>query len=143
MYTTGRIKFKLENGKFVFPVAMQEEITLLPIVEQTMIYGLNKPFTICLVYPDFAVMKKLAEQNKWPADPQEMVKLPAVRAYIEKEITDHLKGKFGSYEVPKKFLVLGERFTLQNGLLTQTFKLKRKEVLKRYEAEIDALYAGN
>ncbi|MBP7738505.1 MAG: long-chain fatty acid--CoA ligase [Spirochaetes bacterium] len=142
MYITGRIKeqFKLENGKFVFPVAMQEEITLLPVVEQTMIYGLNKPYTICLVYPDFAVMKKIAEQNRWPAEPQEMVKHPDACAYIEKEITGHLKGKFGSYEVPKKFLILSEGFTLQNGLLTQTFKLKRKEVLKRYEAEIEALY---
>ncbi len=145
LYITGRIKeqFKLENGKFVFPVAMQEEITLLPIVEQTMIYGLNKPYTICIIYPDFAVMKRHAEQNNWPADPQEMVKLKAVQDFIEKEITSHLKGKFGSYEIPKKYLILGEGFTLQNGLLTQTFKLKRKEVLKRYQVDIDRLYSEN
>jgi long-chain acyl-CoA synthetase len=142
LFITGRIKeqFKLENGKFVFPVAMQEEITLLPVVEQTMIYGLNKPFTICLIYPDFGVMKRLAEKNNWPANPEDMVKLPEVCSYIQNEILSHLKGKFGSYEIPKKFLILSEGFTLQNGLLTQTFKLKRKEVLKRYEKEIEALY---
>lgn len=143
LFITGRIKeqFKLENGKFVFPVTMQEEITLLPSVEQTMIYGLNKPYTVCLVYPDFAVLKTLAEQNNWPANPEDMVKHPEARSYIEKEITTHLKGKFGSYEIPKKYLILSEGFTLQNGLLTQTFKLKRKEVLKRYEKEIEALYS--
>ncbi len=143
LYITGRIKeqFKLENGKFVFPVAMQEEITLLPIVEQTMIYGLNKPYTICLVYPDFNVLGKIAEKNGWPADPPEMVKLKAVQEYVGREITSHLKDKFGSYEIPKKFLVLSDGFTLQNGLLTQTFKLKRKEVLKRYQDDIDRLYS--
>lgn len=144
LYITGRIKeqFKLENGKFVFPVAMQEEITLMPIVEQTMIYGLNKPYTICLVFPDLNVLKPIAEKNGWPADPAEMVKVKAVHDYFSRELASHLKGKFGSYEIPKKVLVLAEGFTLQNGLLTQTFKLKRKEVLKRYQENIDRLYAG-
>jgi long-chain acyl-CoA synthetase len=142
LFITGRIKeqFKLENGKFVFPVSMQEEIQVLPSVEQSMIYGLNKPYTICLIYPDFTVIEKYAESNSLPTDPQEMVKNKKICDYIASEITASLKGKFGSYEIPKKFLFLNEGFTLQNGLLTQTFKLKRREVFKRYEKDIEALY---
>jgi long-chain acyl-CoA synthetase len=142
LFITGRIKeqFKLENGKFVFPVTMQEEIQVLSSVEQSMIYGLNKPYTVCIVFPDFNVVTKYAEANNLPTDPVAMVKNKQICDYITNEITSSLKGKFGSYEIPKKFLFLSEGFTLQNGLLTQTFKLKRREVYKRFEKEIEALY---
>ena len=142
LHITGRIKeqFKLENGKYVSPATMEEEIKLLPCVEHTMIYGLNRPFTVCLVYPDFIVMEKLAGKHGWPTTPAAMVADPAVRAYIEGQIVNSLKGKFGSYEIPKKFIILSEGFTVDNGMLTQTFKLKRREVLKAYQPMIDAAY---
>ena len=142
LFITGRIKeqFKLENGKFVSPATLEEEIKLLPCVEHTMIYGLNRPYTVCLVFPDFLVMEKLAERNGWPMDPAAMVADPAVQTYIEDQILDSLKGKFGSYEIPKKFIVLSEGFSVENGMLTQTFKLKRREVLKAYQPLIEAAY---
>ena len=142
LFITGRIKeqFKLENGKFVSPATMEEEIKLLPCVEHTMVYGLNRPHTVCLVFPDFIVMEKLAEKNGWPTEPAAMVADEAVRAYIESQILNSLKGKFGSYEIPKKFIILSEGFTVDNGMLTQTFKLKRREVLKAYQPMIEKAY---
>jgi long-chain acyl-CoA synthetase len=142
LFITGRIKeqFKLENGKFVSPATLEEEIKLLPCVEHTMIYGLNRPYTVCLVFPDFVVMEKLAAKNGWPAEPAAMVAEPAVQAYIEGQILDSLKGKFGSYEIPKRFIILSEGFSVENGMLTQTFKLKRREVLKAYQPMIEAAY---
>lgn len=142
LHITGRIKeqFKLENGKFVSPATMEEEIKLLPCVEHTMIYGLNRPFTVCLVYPDFIVMEKLAKQHGWPTAPAAMVADPAVQSYIENQILSGLKGKFGSYEIPKKFLFLSEGFSVDNGMITQTFKLKRREVLKAYQPMIEDAY---
>ena len=59
---------------------------------------------------------------------------------ISENITSHLKGKFGSYEIPKKFLILPEPFSLDNGTLTQTMKLKRKVVLEKLKDQIEALY---
>lgn len=142
LHITGRIKeqFKLENGKFVSPATMEEEIKLLPCVEHTMIYGLNRPYTVCLVYPDFIVMEKLAKENGWPSEPAAMVADPAVKAYIEKAILAHLGSKFGSYEIPKKFIVISEGFSVDNGMLTQTFKLKRRKVLDAYQPVIEAAY---
>ncbi|MBC2712415.1 MAG: AMP-binding protein [Desulfosarcina sp.] len=142
LHITGRIKeqFKLENGKFVSPATMEEEIKLLPCVEHTMIYGLNRPFTVGLVFPDFIVMDKLARQNGWPAEPAAMVADDAFKAYIESKILGSLKGKFGSYEIPKKFIILSEGFSIDNGMLTQTFKLKRREVLKAYQPMIEEAY---
>ena len=108
-----------------------------------MIYGLNRPFTVCLVFPDFIVMDKLARQNGWPTEPAAMVAHPAVKSTIENQILSHLKGKFGSYEIPKKFIILSEGFSIENGMLTQTFKLKRREVLKVYEPMIAEAYRKN
>ena len=59
---------------------------------------------------------------------------------IAGEIATFLKGKFGGYEIPKKFLWVHENFTLENGTLTQTMKLKRRSVLKQYEEQLEALY---
>ena len=122
------------------PGVDEEEIKLLPCVEHTMVYGLNRPYTVCLVFPDFVVMEKLAAKNGWAGQPAAMVADPAVQAYIQGQILDHLKGRFGSYEIPKKFIVLREGFTVDNGMLTQTFKLKRREVLKAYQPLIEKAY---
>jgi long-chain acyl-CoA synthetase len=59
---------------------------------------------------------------------------------IGNAITHQLKGKFGGYEIPKKFLLLSEPFSLDNGTLTQTMKLKRKIVLDKFMDQIEALY---
>jgi long-chain acyl-CoA synthetase len=59
---------------------------------------------------------------------------------ISEAVTKQLKGKFGGYEIPKKFLILPEPFSLDNGTLTQTMKLKRKVVLDRLNDRIEALY---
>jgi long-chain acyl-CoA synthetase len=59
---------------------------------------------------------------------------------ISGEITKCLKGKFGGYEIPKKFIYLSENFTLDNGTLTQTMKLKRRVVLEQQKDQIRELY---
>ncbi|MCP4130764.1 MAG: AMP-binding protein [bacterium] len=142
LFITGRIKeqFKLENGKFVYPANIEEEIKLLPYVEHAMIYGLNKPHTVCIIFPDFAVIDKLAKEKGWPLDPAELVRKEEFISLMETEISNSLMNKFGTYEVPKKFLFIHEGFSVENGMLTQTFKLKRRLVLKKYQDAIEELY---
>ena len=142
LYITGRIKeqFKLENGKFVYPATIEEEIKLIPYVEFAMVYGLNMPYTICLVYPDFIVMGKYAKENNLPTDPVEMIKDERIVKLFENAIKNQLEGKFGSYEVPRKILLMSEGFSVDNGMLTQTLKLKRRAVLQKYQSDIDRLY---
>ena len=142
LYITGRIKeqFKLENGKFVYPAAIEEEIKLIPYVEFAMIYGLNMPYTICLVYPDFVVMEKYAKENNLPTVPAEMIKDERIVKLFEDAIKKQLEGKFGSYEVPRKLLLMSVGFSVDNGMLTQTLKLKRRTVLEKYQTDIDRLY---
>jgi long-chain acyl-CoA synthetase len=142
LYITGRIKeqYKLENGKFVFPVALEEEICLVHLVQQALVYGLNRPYNICIIVPDFEALLDYAKEKGLPQDIKTLVKRQDIIDLYSQEITNHLKGKFGGYEIPKKFLILDEPFSLENGTLTQTMKLKRNVVLKKLHDEIEALY---
>jgi long-chain acyl-CoA synthetase len=142
LFITGRIKeqYKLENGKFCFPVSLEENICLASFVQQAVVYGMNRPYNVCIVVPDFDVLLHYAKEKGLPADTNTLVARQDIIDMIGEAITNQLKGKFGGYEIPKKFLVLPEAFSLDNGTLTQTMKLKRKVVLDRLMDQIEALY---
>ncbi len=142
LFITGRIKeqYKLENGKFCFPVSLEEEICLVRFVQQAVIYGLNRPYNICIVVPDFDVLLAYASEKGWPTDIKTLVGRQDVVDMIGGAITNQLKGKFGGYEIPKKFLLFPEPFSLDNGMLTQTMKLKRNNVLDKLKDQIEELY---
>jgi long-chain acyl-CoA synthetase len=143
LYITGRIKdqFKLENGKFVFPASMEEDICLNPYVQNALVYGENRAFTICLVVPHFGAVIDYAEKNHLPKDKNMLMEREEIISMISNGITEQLKKKYGGYEIPKKFVFLKDDFTLQNGLLTQTMKLKRRMVVEKYKDQIEAQYA--
>jgi long-chain acyl-CoA synthetase len=112
----------------------------VPYVQNAVIYGENRPFTVCMIVPDFFVLERYAEKNNLPTDMKTLIQRKDVQDLIANEITNALKGKYGGYEIPKKFLFLTENFTLENGMLTQTMKLKRRVVLQKYMDQIESLY---
>jgi long-chain acyl-CoA synthetase len=136
---TGRIKeqYKLLNGKYVFPAALEEDIRLIPLVANAMIYGEGRDFNVCLIVPDFEVV---AKQTGKSGDPAALVADQAVTKIMEDRVVEALKGCYGSYEIPKKFVFLTEDFTLENGMLTQTLKLKRRAVVEKFRGEIESAY---
>jgi len=142
LFITGRFKeqYKLENGKYVFPAAIEEEIKLNSYVANAMIYGDGKPFNICLLIPDFEVLEKIAPEYNLAPDPKILTQSKDIQKLIETSVTDSLKGDFGSYEIPKKFIFLSDDFSLENGMMTQTMKLKRSIAMSKYKDEIEALY---
>ncbi|MGD0168130.1 MAG: AMP-binding protein [Smithella sp.] len=142
LFITGRIKeqYKLENGKFCFPVSLEENICLTSFVQQALVYGTGRPYNICIIVPDFDVLLDYAKEKGLPTDTKELVARQDIIDVVAESITRQLKGKFGGYEIPKKFLLLSEPFSLDNGMLTQTMKLKRKVVLDKLNDRIEALY---
>jgi long-chain acyl-CoA synthetase len=143
LFITGRLKeqFKLENGKYVFPVAIEEDIKLNHYIENAMIYGEGREFNVALIIPDFVALDKWAEKNNLPKDHAELLKKAETKKFLENEIVNQLKATYGSYEIPKKFVFIDEPFSLENGMLTQTMKLKRRVVFEKYKDQITALYA--
>jgi long-chain acyl-CoA synthetase len=142
LWITGRIKeqFKLENGKYVFPATLEEDICLNHYVQSAMIYGAGREYTVCMIVPDFFALERYAEKNNLPPDMKTLIARDDIRKMISKEIVDNLKNKYGSYEIPKKFLFLENPFTLENGMMTQTMKLKRRVIIEKYGGMIEDLY---
>jgi long-chain acyl-CoA synthetase len=66
--------------------------------------------------------------------------MPEVQELMSKEIRAHLKGNYGGYEIPRQFHFITDDFTLENGMLTQTLKLKRRNVMEKYGNTIEELY---
>ncbi len=139
LYITGRIKeqYKLENGKYVVPSPLEEGLKLSPYVANVMIHGANKPYNVALVVLDEPAVRKWASDNGVEvADP---TKNDKVRELIKSEL--EARGKdFKGYERPQKFMLISDDFTTENGMLTPTLKLKRRNVLAKYEGDLDALY---
>jgi long-chain acyl-CoA synthetase len=142
LYITGRIKeqFKLENGKYVFPASLEEDIKLNPVALNAMIFGEGKPYNICLVYPDYKLLKKYAESKGLPTGIDEMAASAEIIKYVEDEIAKSLKGRYGGYEIPKKVILMKEDFTVENGMMTHTMKLKRKIITEKFKEDISRQY---
>ncbi len=139
LYITGRIKeqYKLENGKYVVPAPLEEEIKLSPFIANVMIHGANKPHNVALVVPDAVALEKWASERG--VELGDVEKNAEVRKLIEKELKERAQ-EFKGFEKPQKFLIAADDFTTDNGMLTPTLKLKRRAVLAKYEAALDALY---
>ncbi len=142
LYITGRIKeqYKLENGKYVFPVDIEEAIKLSMFIDSAMIEGANKPYNVAVIAPDWLVAGPWAKEKGLPEDPQALVKEPALIELIEAEVQKACREMAG-YEVPRKLLLLPEPFSPENGILTPTLKLKRREVHSQFGKRIEALYS--
>jgi long-chain acyl-CoA synthetase len=139
LFITGRIKeqYKLENGKYVVPSPLEEQLKLSPFIANVMIYGANKPHNVALVVPDAEAVRGWATKQGVPLE--DVARSEQVRQLLRDEIEACSKAIKG-YERVQKFIIALEDFTTDNGMLTPTLKLKRRAVLERYGRELDNLY---
>ncbi|HJL17359.1 MAG TPA: long-chain fatty acid--CoA ligase [Sandaracinaceae bacterium LLY-WYZ-13_1] len=138
---TGRIKeqYKLENGKYVVPAPLEELLQLSPYVNQAFVYGDNKPFNVALIVPDAEALTKWAKENGVSGDLDELAKNDRVQALMREQL-DRYSGEFKQFEKIKRFSILTEEFTVENGLLTPKMSTKRRKVIERWGDELEALY---
>jgi long-chain acyl-CoA synthetase len=143
LYITGRFKdeYKLSNGKYIHPESIETDIKLLRNIANAFVWGDGKAYNIAVIVPDFAAMKKDDRVAKWAQDsPREVLRNKNVQDFLSGEIKGHLEKSYRGYEIPQQFIFSSEDFTLENGLVTQTMKLKRNAALKTYLKEIEKLY---
>jgi long-chain acyl-CoA synthetase len=143
LHITGRLKeeYKLSNGKYVHPAAIEEDMKLNRFVNSAFVYGANKDFNVAVVVPDMAFLKPVAlKKGLADDDLSALLKNKEITDFLDGEITAHLRKTYGGYEIPKKFLYFAEPFSLENGLLTQTLKLKRGRLLEKFGDALEALY---
>ena len=138
---TGRVRevYKLENGKFVTPVPIEESLGLSPYIAQAFVWGLNKPHNVALLVIDPASLKKWCEESGVRGEVAAAVSEARVRELFAREIAERTAACKG-YERIKAFALVTEPFTTENGLLTPTLKVKRGAVLSKHRALLDSLY---
>ncbi len=142
LFIRGRIKeqYKLENGKYVVPSPIEEQLTLSGFISQAMVYGEQRPFNVAVIVPDAEALRKWADaEGITTHDMGELLEHPKVRELFEEEIrkaSTNIKG----YERVKRFVLVSEEFTPENGLLTPSLKVKRRSVLATYGDDIERLY---
>ncbi len=143
LHITGRFKdeYKLANGKYVHPESLENEIKLMRSIANAMIYGEGRDYNVAVIVPDFAELKADPATQAWVKDtPEETLQSEDLKNYLAKSIMEYVRKSFGGYEVPQKFLFIAEDFTVTNGMLTQTMKLKRSIVLAKYKDQLLSLY---
>jgi long-chain acyl-CoA synthetase len=142
LFITDRKKdlIKTAGGKFVAPQPIENALKTSPYVTNAMVVGDRRRFVVALIVPNATtVAAKVAQPGVRFASNQEMVTNTAVRSLIESEIK-RLTGNLAQWETIKKFALLPEDFTFDNGSLTFTLKLKRRVVEEKYRETIDKLY---
>ena len=143
IYITGRIKdiLVLSNGEKIPPADMELAITLDPLFEQAMVVGEGRPYLGALL---------VLEADHWPGfaqdlglDPLDPAALNDDRVHkaVLRRVQQALKDFPGYAKIRRVHLTL-EPWTVDNGLMTPTLKIKRPKVLERFAEAIDAMYDG-
>jgi long-chain acyl-CoA synthetase len=138
---TGRIKdiLVLSNGEKVPPGDMEMAIELEPLFEQVMVIGEGRPYLAALIVLNQERWPQLASECGIEANAPGALHAPAVLNRVQQTITAQLHDFPGYARIRRVYLTL-EPWSVENGLLTPTLKIKRARVMSHLEQEIEQLY---
>ncbi len=108
------------GGDNISPVKIENELSNSKLIDQSVVYGDNKPYLVALLV--------LSEDNIGTSNDQ-----------IQKEI-ENINKNLSRIENIKKFFIINEKFSIENGMLTPTLKLKRYKIVQKYKSEFEKLY---
>ncbi|CAN5295601.1 AMP-dependent synthetase/ligase [soil metagenome] len=140
LYITDRKKsmFKLSTGKYVAPQNVENRLINSGYIEQAVVVGSHRKFCSALIVPSYDnVKKRLKRDGYTPSDP--VNKDEKVVELIQTEV-DKANKELSPWERVKKFVLLSDLLSIEDGELTPTLKVKRPVVNEKYEKEIDSMY---
>lgn len=130
--------FKTSGGKYVAPQPIENKMRESRFIEQIMVVGEDKKFVAALIVPSVNNIQEWLKDNNIPPA-GDVLKMPEVLNLFRTTIDD-LNKNFNHVEQIKKFELLPHEWTIENGELTPTLKLKRKVILEKYNNEIKRIY---
>jgi long-chain acyl-CoA synthetase len=141
IYITGRIKeiIVMSNGEKIPPSDMELAILNDPLFDQVMIIGEARPYLVALVVLNAEAWKNFAREVGVRADMPEAMTDSRVEGKVLKRIALDLRG-FPGYANVRRVLLMQEPWTMEDGLLTPTLKLKRNKVAEQFAVQIKQLY---
>jgi long-chain acyl-CoA synthetase len=129
------------GGKNISPQNIENRIKTAPGISQVVVVGDKRKFLSCLVTMDMEAVAEIWAREEWGTAPSE-VAVPAdkrVRKLVQDAIDEVNRG-LAPYETVKKFRVLERDFTVEDGELTPSLKVKRRVIQRSHEAVIDRFY---
>lgn len=140
---TDRIKHMLvsKGGKNIYPGPIEEKFTTFPFIEQIMVAGEGQPFLSALVVPNLDYLKQFARTESIAYEQEDdLLQNGAVLALYDKVFREYSKGA-SPHEKIRRFKLIREAFSVDNGMMTPTLKLKRKVITQKYASAIGDMYA--
>lgn len=138
---TGRLKdiIVMGNGEKVPPVDMELAIQLDPVFEQVLVFGEGKPYLSALAVLNDDEWARVAAEAKLDLTDNSNDRAEKLLVQrIAKRIKD-----FPGYAQVRKVSVVKEKWTIDNGLITPTLKLRRNEIVNKYASAIESMYKGH
>ena len=138
----GRIKeiIVTSTGEKVPPADLEQALESDHLVSQAMVVGENRPYIAALVVLNAQEWKKLASELKLDADDPLSLDTRAARQAVLRRVKAAAAG-FPNYAVPRQVRLFLEPWSIENGLMTPTLKLKRGPMRIRFADAIESLYA--
>jgi long-chain acyl-CoA synthetase len=132
--------FISSGGKNISPQPIEQLLTGIKYIDQCLLIGDKREYCTALVVPDFEVLKGFADANGISAGTnEELLQNPKIYDLFKAEIDSHQRD-LAKYERVRKFTLLPEAFTVENGGMTPTLKIKRKDVEKKFSEIIEKMY---
>lgn len=135
---------KLQAGEYVSLAKVETMLKMCPLVDNLCIYAdPSKMYTVCLVVPNqknvLALAKKLGvTPSEWPF----VCEIAEIESAVLKALQEQgRKGKLERFEIPQRIKMVTEVWTPDTGLVTEAFKLRRKNIESLYFKDIIRMYA--
>ncbi|MFA9191744.1 long-chain fatty acid--CoA ligase [Flavobacterium sp. FZUC8N2.13] len=135
--------FKTSGGKYIAPQLIENTMKQSRFIEQIMVIGEGQKMPAAFIQPNFDFIIEWAKKNKIDLDKSHegIVSNEKVIARIQQEI-DSINPKFGHWEQIKRFELTPDIWSIDGGQLTPTLKLKRKNVLEKYQDLYQKIYSA-
>ena len=132
--------FKTSGGKYIAPAHLEGGLKESRFIEQAMVIGEGEKMPAAIIQPHFEFLTEWARRkNITFSNFEELIASPKVIKRIQKEISKSNK-TFGKWEQIKLFELTPDVWTIENGLLTPTMKMKRKVVKEKYNHLYEKIY---
>jgi long-chain acyl-CoA synthetase len=132
---------KTSGGKFIAPQPIENSLKSNPFICEAAVLGDRRRFPAVAIIPAFTALEEWAALNAIPFHSRaELVAHPRVQAHYE-EIVAQVNNNLARFERLKKVLIIPEELSIEDGTLTPSLKLRRRNVEARYHDQIEKLYA--
>jgi long-chain acyl-CoA synthetase len=129
------------GGKNIAPQPIEISLGIDPYIDQVCVIGDKRKFISALIVPEFGALKRFADERGISfLDTDELIRHPDVTNLFGERI-ERINRSFARYEQIKQFRLLPHPFSVEDGELTPTLKMKRRVIFEKYSDQIESMYA--